>query len=167
MAPHHKNHETIHLPPSLFHRQPPSPPTTKLQPLTTTTLNPLTPSPPSLATHRNPPVRSSDTPAILMASQIKLQSSDSAILIVGTQFFHLPLSPHPPPLTTRPGQVLCCRTGSILTFVPATDKAVAERSVLIKNMLEDVGEVDEAIPIPNVSRAPALWPRGGHFVTVK
>jgi len=50
-----------------------------------------------------------------MASQIKLQSSDSAILIV--------------------------------------DKAVAERSVLIKNMLEDVGEVDEAIPIPNVNEA--------------
>jgi S-phase kinase-associated protein 1 len=32
------------------------------------------------------------------------------------------------------------------------DKEVAERSVLIKNMLEDVGEVDEAIPIPNVRR---------------
>jgi len=33
------------------------------------------------------------------------------------------------------------------------DKEVAERSVLIKNMLEDVGEVDEAIPIPNVNEA--------------
>jgi S-phase kinase-associated protein 1 len=36
--------------------------------------------------------------------------------------------------------------------VSAIDKEVAERSVLIKNMLEDVGEVEEAIPIPNVSR---------------
>lgn len=33
------------------------------------------------------------------------------------------------------------------------DKEVAERSVLIKNMLEDVGEVTEAIPIPNVNEA--------------
>jgi len=32
-------------------------------------------------------------------------------------------------------------------------KEVAERSILIKNMLEDVGEVTEAIPIPNVNEA--------------
>lgn len=31
------------------------------------------------------------------------------------------------------------------------DRDVAERSILIKNMLEDLGESDEAIPIPNVS----------------
>lgn len=33
------------------------------------------------------------------------------------------------------------------------DKTVAERSLLIKNMLEDLGEaaVTETIPIPNVS----------------
>jgi len=31
------------------------------------------------------------------------------------------------------------------------EKSVAERSILIKNMLEDVGEVTEAIPIPNVN----------------
>jgi len=31
------------------------------------------------------------------------------------------------------------------------DKEVAERSVLIKNMLEDVGESDQPIPLPNVS----------------
>ncbi|RKP09430.1 E3 ubiquitin ligase SCF complex Skp subunit [Thamnocephalis sphaerospora] len=31
------------------------------------------------------------------------------------------------------------------------DKDVAERSVLIKNMLEDVGESDHAIPLPNVT----------------
>jgi len=34
------------------------------------------------------------------------------------------------------------------------DKEVAERSILIKNMLEDVGEIsDQAIPIPNVNEA--------------
>ncbi|CAE6414084.1 E3 ubiquitin ligase SCF complex, Skp subunit [Rhizoctonia solani] len=31
------------------------------------------------------------------------------------------------------------------------EKDVAERSVLIKNMLEDVGESDQPIPLPNVS----------------
>jgi len=31
------------------------------------------------------------------------------------------------------------------------DKEVAERSVLIKNMLEDVGESDAPIPLPNVT----------------
>ncbi|OZJ03868.1 E3 ubiquitin ligase complex SCF subunit sconC [Bifiguratus adelaidae] len=31
------------------------------------------------------------------------------------------------------------------------DKDVAERSVLIKNMLEDVGETDAPIPLPNVN----------------
>jgi len=31
------------------------------------------------------------------------------------------------------------------------DKEVAERSVLIKNMLEDVGESDQPIPLPNVT----------------
>ena len=34
------------------------------------------------------------------------------------------------------------------------DREVAERSVLIKNMLEDLGESGEAIPIPNVSFHP-------------
>ena len=34
------------------------------------------------------------------------------------------------------------------------EREVAERSVLIKNMMEDIGDqaVNEAIPIPNVSR---------------
>ncbi|KAI9365779.1 E3 ubiquitin ligase complex SCF subunit sconC [Pilaira anomala] len=31
------------------------------------------------------------------------------------------------------------------------DKDIAERSVLIKNMLEDVGDSDSPIPLPNVS----------------
>jgi len=33
------------------------------------------------------------------------------------------------------------------------EKEVAERSVLIKNMLEDVGESDQPIPLPNVNAA--------------
>ena len=33
------------------------------------------------------------------------------------------------------------------------EKSVAERSVLLRNMLEDIGEPDKAIPIPNVSSA--------------
>ncbi|KAF9579144.1 hypothetical protein BGW38_004727 [Lunasporangiospora selenospora] len=33
------------------------------------------------------------------------------------------------------------------------DKDVAERSVLIKNMIEDVGESDSPIPLPNVTSA--------------
>jgi len=37
--------------------------------------------------------------------------------------------------------------------VLSVDREVAKRSVLIKNMLEDVGEVEEAIPIPNVNEA--------------
>ncbi|KAJ1561021.1 hypothetical protein HK096_006300 [Nowakowskiella sp. JEL0078] len=34
-----------------------------------------------------------------------------------------------------------------------TTKEVAERSILLKNMLEDVGETDQAIPLPNVTGA--------------
>lgn len=37
------------------------------------------------------------------------------------------------------------------------DREVAERSVLIKNMLEDLGESGEAIPIPNVSPASFMF----------
>ena len=35
-----------------------------------------------------------------------------------------------------------------------TDKDIAERSILIKNMMEDIGDeaMNEAIPIPNVRR---------------
>ncbi|KAI5806519.1 E3 ubiquitin ligase complex SCF subunit sconC [Peziza echinospora] len=33
------------------------------------------------------------------------------------------------------------------------EKVVAERSILIKNMLEDCVEIDQAIPIPNVNAA--------------
>ena len=37
-----------------------------------------------------------------------------------------------------------------LTASLLLERDVAERSILIKNMLEDLGESDEAIPIPNV-----------------
>lgn len=40
---------------------------------------------------------------------------------------------------------------AILTF--CTDREVAERSILIKNMLEDLGAAEEAVPLPNVSIA--------------
>jgi len=35
----------------------------------------------------------------------------------------------------------------------SVDRAVAERSILIKNMLEDVINIDQAIPIPNVNES--------------
>jgi S-phase kinase-associated protein 1 len=35
------------------------------------------------------------------------------------------------------------------------ERAVAERSILIKNMLEDLGDSGEAIPIPNVGFLPS------------
>jgi hypothetical protein len=35
-----------------------------------------------------------------------------------------------------------------------TERQVAERSILIKNMLEDLGDSGEAIPIPNVTIPP-------------
>ncbi|PYI10042.1 E3 ubiquitin ligase SCF complex, Skp subunit [Aspergillus sclerotiicarbonarius CBS 121057] len=47
--------------------------------------------------------------------------------------------------------------GNLLTFVSAdnvhieVERDVAERSLLIKNMLEDLGEATEDIPIPNVN----------------
>jgi S-phase kinase-associated protein 1 len=43
------------------------------------------------------------------------------------------------------------------------DRQVAERSILIKNLLEDLGgDNDEAIPIPNVSPHLSLWLLYGH-----
>jgi S-phase kinase-associated protein 1 len=36
------------------------------------------------------------------------------------------------------------------------DREVAERSILIKNLLEDLGDSTEAIPIPNVRALPSL-----------
>jgi SCF ubiquitin ligase, SKP1 component len=38
-----------------------------------------------------------------------------------------------------------------------TERTTAERSVLIKNMLEDLGDSGEAIPIPNVSVYPEIF----------
>ena len=64
---------------------------------------------------------------------IKLQSSDHVEITVGMLT-----------VTTlaRVRTLMCC-----------TEKAVAERSILIKNMMEDIGDqtMNEAVPIPNVS----------------
>jgi hypothetical protein len=39
------------------------------------------------------------------------------------------------------------------------DRAVAERSMLIKNLLSDIPDSDEPIPIPNVSSTcKHIWP---------
>lgn len=52
-------------------------------------------------------------------------------------------------------QSLVCLFVLLLTELPNPDRVVAERSMLIKNMLEDVGDdsirQDNPIPIPNVS----------------
>lgn len=40
-----------------------------------------------------------------------------------------------------------------MTWMSLTAKEVAERSILIKNMLEDCVDIDQAIPIPNVRLA--------------
>lgn len=85
--------------------------------------------------------------------KIKLMSSDSAEITVGmSQRF-------PPPLlylsrSSESGVTLW----ALLTA--AIDRDVAERSVLIKNMMEDIGEqaMTEAIPIPNVSSQYSVKP---------
>ena len=75
---------------------------------------------------------------------IKLQSSDGAEIIVG-----------------KPSKTRLHSKSSLLSRATADDyhpeREVAERSVLIKNMMEDIGEqaMAEAIPIPNVS-SPAI-----------
>lgn len=70
------------------------------------------------------------------ANKITLTSSDGTDISVGKYCYHI-------------------RVWDLYTntyFLP--DREVAERSVLIKNMLEDLGESGEAIPIPNVSFRP-------------
>lgn len=44
------------------------------------------------------------------------------------------------------------RKANILYLPPTLERSIIERSILIKNMLEDVGEgsMEEEIPIPNV-----------------
>ena len=76
------------------------------------------------------------------SQKIKLMSSDSAEITVGmSQSFPLPAS------YLSPNDYMAGFANSY------ADRDVAERSVLIKNMMEDIGEqaVAEAIPIPNVS----------------
>ena len=75
---------------------------------------------------------------------IKLQSSDGAEIVVG--------KPYIMGLSSK---------SSLFPRATADDyraeREVAERSVLIKNMMDDIGEqaMAEAIPIPNVS-SPAV-----------
>ena len=51
---------------------------------------------------------------------------------------------------------LSCPVPFVLTCWAYSDRDVAERSVLIKNMLEDLGDSGEAIPIPNVRLPPSM-----------
>ena len=71
---------------------------------------------------------------------IKLMSSDNAEISVGK--YRAPIA--------------AAFIGTILlpTNLHLTEREVAERSILIKNMMEDIGDqtVGEAIPIPNVGR---------------
>ena len=53
--------------------------------------------------------------------------------------------------TTDVAQIKVTTSDGALIHVP---RPTAERSILIKNLLEDLGgDNDEAIPIPNASRA--------------
>lgn len=70
-------------------------------------------------------------------SAITLTSSDGVDISVGKYHF------------------LCYRECRSLTSF-WTERTTAERSVLIKNMLEDLGDSGEAIPIPNVSIHPDI-----------
>ena len=81
-------------------------------------------------------------------TKIKLMSSDSAEITVGVSCF----TPHLPAASLG----LYCI--GIANF--RTDRDVAERSVLIKNMMDDIGEqaMTEAIPIPNVSSRHLVQP---------
>lgn len=95
-------------------------------------------------------------------SQVTLRSSDNVDLVVGK----LLICFHPAPnlyvgsATLNPVAHSSLKCGGCLTCrieadesVPS-DKDVAEKSVLIRNLLEDMGEEttsSEAIPIPNVS----------------
>jgi len=78
-------------------------------------------------------------------SNLTLQSSDGEDIIVG-EYHLIPSSfrsPHLPPYDLG------------LLIMVLIEREVAERSILIKNMVSDLGEeaMDEAIPIPNVNAA--------------
>ena len=55
---------------------------------------------------------------------------------------------------------LCAFSFVIMLTIPI-DRTVVERSMLLKNMLDDLGDVDisadNPIPIPNVSPSPFLY----------
>lgn len=48
--------------------------------------------------------------------------------------------------------------GAALTCMLDVEREVAERSILIKNMMEDIGDqaANETIPIPNVRHTPRI-----------
>lgn len=71
--------------------------------------------------------------------KVLLQSSDGVEIATGT-LSHLPV----------------CHTRKPIHTNPHLERRVAERSMLIKNMIEDLGSPgEEAIPIMNVSLASA------------
>jgi len=81
---------------------------------------------------------------------IKLQSSDHAEIIVG-KFIA-------PNLTVTLAILKAGRSYANTTDTIITEREVVERSVLIKHMMEDLGDqpITDAIPIPNV--CPLLAP---------
>jgi len=87
----------------------------------------------------------------LTCAYISSPSSKRIALSSSARHSHYPSRPHCPIHRHRFPQstMVLLVTSDNEQFV--VDKEVAERSVLIKNMLEDVGESDQPIPLPNVS----------------
>ena len=85
---------------------------------------------------------------------ITLLSSDNVEISVGMSLIAQPLLQRALSLPLRSPVF-----GIHADFTTPTEREVAERSVLIKNMLEDVGHeaTTEAIPIPNVGHLEATW----------
>lgn len=76
------------------------------------------------------------------ATMIKLQSSDQVEISVGKLY-----------ILSLLAEKSWCQASHYWTNLYAVEREVAERSILIKNMMEDIGDqaISEAIPIPNVS----------------
>ncbi len=89
---------------------------------------------------------------------IKLQSSDHAEIIVG--------KPIAPDLTVALAIFKVGLSYSTTTDTTVTEREVVERSVLIKHMMEDLGDqpITDAIPIPNVCPQLAPLRRGPRLI---
>ena len=76
---------------------------------------------------------------------LTLESNDGRRIVVGTYCILASLQ-----ITSA---ALCVSTSSSIALTSFPDREVAERSVLIKHMMEDIGDqaADQPIPIPNVS----------------